>query len=142
MIEQPNETRPSNTYTLSAYTDLDQRRLGCDQLFFYINLVGAKWKKRKKIISSDFFCYRNLETTYRTMSPVHICTKLYFFGWPKENQLRIIQILYITTKKKNIYMFSQFIISLLNINFEYFCFVYSFWEPSSWNKKKTLSICH
>lgn len=35
MIEQPNETRPSNTYTgtLSAYTDLDQRRLVCDQLF-------------------------------------------------------------------------------------------------------------
>lgn len=67
-------TKTSNTCTLSVYTDLDELRLW--SVVFIIQLVGAS-EKGKKIIFSDFFCFRNLETTHRTM---YISAPSYFYG--------------------------------------------------------------
>lgn len=66
--------KPSNTCTLSVYTDLDELRLW--SVVFIIHLVGAS-ERGKKIIFSDFFCFRNLETTHRTM---YISAPSYFYG--------------------------------------------------------------
>lgn len=68
------KTKNSNTCTLSVYRDLDELRLW--SVVFIIQLVGAS-ERGKKIIFSDFFCFRNLDTTHRTM---YISAPSYLFG--------------------------------------------------------------
>lgn len=72
--KKKQQQKTSNTCTLSVYTDLDELRLW--SVVFIIHLVGAS-ERGEKIIFSDFFCFRNLETTHRTM---YISAPSYFFG--------------------------------------------------------------
>lgn len=71
-MKQKKKQQQKNT--LSVYTDLDELRLW--SVVFIIHLVGAS-ERGKKIIFSDFFCFRNLETTHRTM---YISAPSYFYG--------------------------------------------------------------
>lgn len=88
--------KPSNTCTLSVYTDLDELRLW--SVVFIIQLVGASERGKK----NHFFRLLLFQKPrYNTQDNVYICTKLLIW-MTKKKPLRIL----CQSQKKYIYMFS------------------------------------
>lgn len=90
--------KPSNTCTLSVYTDLDELRLW--SVVFIIQLVGASERGKK----NHFFRLLLFQKPrYNTQDNVYICTKLLIW-MTKKKPLRIL-----CQSQKKVYLHVQLI---------------------------------